>query len=33
MWDPLRPLNKREELFVSCLADVSHGVVGLREAG
>lgn len=28
MRDPLRPLNEREQLFVSCLADVSHWVVG-----
>lgn len=27
MWDPLRPLNKCEELFVSCLTDVSHRVI------
>lgn len=33
MWDPLRPLNKREELFVSCLTDVSHRVIWLREMG
>ena len=30
MWDPLRPLNKCEELFVSCLTDVSHRVIRLR---
>lgn len=30
MRDPLRPLHEREELFVSCLADVSHRVVGLQ---
>lgn len=29
MGDPLRPLNKREELFVSCLADVGHEVIHL----
>lgn len=27
MWDPLRPLNKREQLSVSCLTDVSHRVI------
>lgn len=30
MWDPLCPLNKCEELFVSCLADVSHRIVWLQ---
>lgn len=33
MWDPLRPLNKRKQLFVSCLTDVSHRVVWLQGMG
>lgn len=33
MGDPLRPFNKREQLFVSCLTDISHGVIWLQETG
>lgn len=30
MWDPLRPLDKCEQLLVSRLADVSHWVIRLQ---
>ena len=33
MGDPLCPFNKREELFVSCLADVGHRVIWLQGGG
>lgn len=33
MWDPFRPLHEREQLLVSCLADVSHWVVWLQRRG
>lgn len=33
MRDPLCPLNECEQLFVSCLADVSHWVIWLQRQG
>lgn len=33
MRDPLRPFNKRKELFVSCLTDVGHRVIWLQGTG